>query len=327
MVTAGQAPRGSAGRSAGPNLTLRQIEVIRAIMVTGTIAGAAKYLRVSAPGVSRLMKYTEDSLGLKLFDRQNNRFVPSAQAQIIFDLLDGVYQKVGDLGSALNTLRAGGGQKLSFASVPSIGSVMMPRAVKRLRAEFPDLSFEINILKIEEALDYLLLGRGEMVALSSRFEHSVVRCDPLARGRLLCIVAQDSPLARLDRISVAEMARHPLIGIDPEDPYGAVMAAVFKDRGYRYDTSIRARFGTSVCRLVAEGLGIAVIDSFTVAYGTMPGLRLLEIDAPTRFDTYVAYRGDRPLSVYAERIVGHLRTVMTACAEEAVGGDSTHAKG
>ena len=33
-------------------LTLRQIEVIRAIMITGTIAGAAKLLNVSAPGIS-----------------------------------------------------------------------------------------------------------------------------------------------------------------------------------------------------------------------------------------------------------------------------------
>ena len=30
-------------------LTLRQIEVIRAVMVTGTIAGAGKLLNVSAP--------------------------------------------------------------------------------------------------------------------------------------------------------------------------------------------------------------------------------------------------------------------------------------
>nr|WP_247647918.1 LysR family transcriptional regulator [Pannonibacter phragmitetus] len=31
--------------------------------MAGTIAGAAKLLNVSAPGVSRLIKYTEDSLG------------------------------------------------------------------------------------------------------------------------------------------------------------------------------------------------------------------------------------------------------------------------
>jgi DNA-binding transcriptional LysR family regulator len=36
-------------------MTLRQIEVIRAVMVTGTIGGAAKLLNVAAPGISRLV--------------------------------------------------------------------------------------------------------------------------------------------------------------------------------------------------------------------------------------------------------------------------------
>ena len=40
-------------------MTLRQVEVIRAVMITGTIGGAAKLLNVSAPGISRLVKYTE----------------------------------------------------------------------------------------------------------------------------------------------------------------------------------------------------------------------------------------------------------------------------
>ena len=47
-------------------MTLRQVEVIRAVMVTGTIGGAAKLLNVSAPGISRLVKYTERSLGILL---------------------------------------------------------------------------------------------------------------------------------------------------------------------------------------------------------------------------------------------------------------------
>ncbi len=313
MKSARHRPR-PPGRPDVPGLTLRQIEVIRAIMVTGTIVGAAKHLGVSSPGVSRLMKYTEDSLGLRLFDRQNNRFVPTAQAKTIFDLLDGVYQKVGDLGFALAALRKGGGQQLSLASVPSIGHVMMPRAVKRLRAKFPDLALDINILKIEEALDYILLGRGEVVVLSSQFEHSVARCELLASGRLVCIVPEDSPLAAQSRITPEEMARHPLIGIDPNDPYGRIMASVFAERGLDYEMTIRARFGTTVCRLVAEGLGIAIIDEFTVAHATMPGVRVLEIDATTTFETFVAFRGDRPLSIFAERFVEDLRREMEICA-------------
>ncbi len=62
-------------------MTLRQVEVIRAVMVTGTIGGAAKLLNVSAPGISRLVKYTEKSLGVRFFQRQNGRYFPTPEAQ------------------------------------------------------------------------------------------------------------------------------------------------------------------------------------------------------------------------------------------------------
>lgn len=292
-------------------LTLRQIEVVRAIMVSGTIAGAAKLLNVSAPGISRLMKYTEDSLGVRLFDRRNGRYVPTPEARTIFDLLDTVYRKVEDLQDAIGALGKGAGQELCFASVPSIANVMMPRAVERLRRRFPDLGLDINILKIEEAIDYLLLGRGEVVAISSRFEHSVIDFMPLATGRLLCIVPAGDPLAGRRSIAPEEMAGHSLIGIDPNDPYGSIMAGIFRQRGLGYSMNIKARFGTTVCSLVAAGLGIAIIDEFTVAHG-VPGVATLEIEAETTFHTYAAHRNDRPLSVYAEAFVDLLRNEMEA---------------
>src|SRR4029453_2798444 len=72
-------------RDAAGMLTLRQIEVVRAVMVTGTIARRAKLPNGSAPGISRLMKYTETSLGIRLFERRHGRFVPAAQAKGIFE--------------------------------------------------------------------------------------------------------------------------------------------------------------------------------------------------------------------------------------------------
>ena len=49
-------------------LNLRQIEVFRAIMITGSISGAARLLSVSQPAISRLLAYTEDRLALRLFE-------------------------------------------------------------------------------------------------------------------------------------------------------------------------------------------------------------------------------------------------------------------
>ena len=60
-------------------LTLRQIEVIRAIMVTGSVGGAARLLNVSSPGISRVMKHAEALLGLKLFSRKAGRYTRRAR--------------------------------------------------------------------------------------------------------------------------------------------------------------------------------------------------------------------------------------------------------
>jgi DNA-binding transcriptional LysR family regulator len=293
-------------------LTLRQIEVIRAIMVTGTVAGAAKLLNVSAPGLSRLMKHTETSLGLRLFDRRNGRFVPTAQAGGIFEQVNTVFQKVEDLRDVIGRLETGASQELRIGSVPSIANVMVPRAIERVRRRHPDLTIDINTLKIEEAIDYLLLGKGEVVAISSRFDHPSLTFEPLASGELYCIVPEGHPLAGLEAISAAEIVRHPLIGIDPKDPYGRIMSDIFRERRLPYNITIRARFGTTVCALVKAGLGIAVIDQFTVAHGAVPGIRLLRIEEPTRFDTFVASKAGTMLSSFAETFVEALRAEMEA---------------
>ncbi len=296
------------------SLTLRQIEVIRAIMITGTIAGAANLLNVSAPGISRLMKYTERSIHLRLFERKHGRYVLTPQARDIFEQINDVYRKVDDLQQMLMRIERGVDEEFHLGSVPSISHVMVPRAIERLKTKHPALRLDVNILKIEEALDYLLLGRGELAVMSYRLHHPGIDFLPLARGELFCIVPENHPFAARTEITPAEIASQPLIGIDPNDPYGRILTEIFARHGLAYDIVIRARFGTTVCALVKAGLGIAMIDQFTVAHGGMPGIRLLRITEPTEFQTYVAVKADRALSRYAETFIQLLREEMKAVA-------------
>ena len=113
-------------------MTLRQVEVIRAVMVTGTIGGAAKLLNVSAPGISRLVKYTEKSLGIRFFQRQGGRYFPTSEAQSIFEQINGVYKKVDDLTEIISKIGRGALSELRIGSVPSISQIMVPRAIERV---------------------------------------------------------------------------------------------------------------------------------------------------------------------------------------------------
>ncbi len=235
-------------------LTLRQIEVIRAIMVTGTVGGAARLLNVSSPGVSRVMKHAETSVGVKLFSRKGGRYSPTPQANAIFSQINGVYDKVEDLQFVISRIKRGAETELKIGSVPSIANVMVPRAIADLRKALPNLLIEVDILKIEDAADYLLLGKGEVVALSYKLDHPMLAVEPLARGRLKCIVPEGHPLARRTRVTTDEIVKYPLIGVDPNDPYGRIMAGLFASHALQYEVTIRARFGSTVCALVSHGL-------------------------------------------------------------------------
>jgi DNA-binding transcriptional LysR family regulator len=191
---------------------------------------------------------------------------------------------------------------------------MVPRAVADVRKAFPSLLIEVDILKREDTVDYLLLGKGEMVALSYKFDHPMLTFAPLARGRLKCIVPDGHPLARASSVTAAAIVKYPLIGVDPSDPYGRIMAEVFACQSLSYDVTIRARFGSTVCALVTLGLGIAVIDEFTLAANNWPNIRALEIVEPTFFQTYVVHRKDAALSSYGTRFIAALRSHMEANA-------------
>ena len=283
-------------------LTLRQIEIIRAIMVTGTVAGAARLLNVSSPGISRVMKHAEASIGVKLFNRRGGRYSPTAQANAIFNQINSVYDKVEDLQFVISRIKRGANSDLKIGSVPSIANIIVPRAVADLRKTLPNLLIEVDILKIEDAADHLLLGKGELVASSYNLDHSVLACEPLARGRLKCIVPETHPLARQTRVTA--------------NPYGRIMAGVFSNNALPYEVTIRARFGSTVCALVSLGLGIAIVDEFTLAAEQWPRLRALDIVEQTIFQTYVVHRKDVALSTYATRFVSALRSEMEAVARQ-----------
>jgi DNA-binding transcriptional LysR family regulator len=295
-------------------VTLRQIEVIRAIIVTGTVGGAARLLNVSSPGISRIMKHAETSVGVKLFSRRGGRYSPTPQANAIFNQINGVYDKVEDLQYVISRIKRGANAQLGIGSVPSIASVMVPRAIAELRRTLPNLLIEVDILKIEEAADYLLLGKGDVVVSSDRPDHAMLAVAPLARGRLKCIVPDSHPLARRTRVTAAEIVKHPLIGVDVNDPYGRIMAAIFTRQSLSYEVTIRARFGSTVCALVSQGLGIAIIDEFTLAADQWPWIRALDIVESTVFQTYVVHRKDVPLSSHAGRFTALLAAQMEAAA-------------
>ncbi|MBV7396796.1 LysR family transcriptional regulator [Mameliella sediminis] len=297
-------------------MTLRQIEVIRAVMMTGTINGAAQMLNVSAPGISRLVKHTEESLGIRLFERKAGLFVPSMEASKVFDQVREVYKGVENLQRAVGALQQGEDVRLAFASAPSVAQFIAARVMQRVRARYADLFIDLNILKIEETVDYLLLERGEFVIMSSPVQNAAVENERIAEGRLVAIMPDGHPLAAREEVSVHDLAQEALIGIEPSDPYGRLLAQPMEREGLPVRHAMRGRFAQTLVSLVRHGLGVAVIDEFSVAEVYMPGVTRRPLKEDTSIAIYVVRKKGRVLSGFAEYAIQQFRRELAKAVED-----------
>jgi len=289
-------------------ITLRQIEVIRAVMLRGTINGAAEHLNVSAPGVSRIIKHAEQSLGIRLFERKAGLFVPSIEAQTVFDQIRQVYKGVENLQSAIGVLQRGAGVGLSFASAPSVGQFIAGKVIKDLRTEFPDLFVDLNIVKYEETLDYVLLERGEFVLMTSPLANPGIAMEPVGQGQMVAVLPIGHPLAAHASVSIHDLAGEALIGVDPGDPYGAQLMQPFRDAGLSVVHTMRGRFAQTVVSLVQLGLGVAVVDEFSVIDRERLGVEIRPLREQGSVTVYVMMKKEHVLSKFAATAIAGFRS-------------------
>jgi len=111
---------------------LRQMEVFRAVMLTGSINAAAKMLYVSQPAVSKLVAHTETTLGLRLFERAKGRLIPTAEAQALFREVEQVYQSALRVDEFARALALGPASLLRVACSPSLATAIVAPAIVEL---------------------------------------------------------------------------------------------------------------------------------------------------------------------------------------------------
>ena len=84
----------------------RQLEVFHAVYTHGSITGAAQYLHVSQPSVSKVLTHTEKQLGFLLFQRIKRRLLPTPEAHVLFRHADKIHNDLQNINEITNQLKS-----------------------------------------------------------------------------------------------------------------------------------------------------------------------------------------------------------------------------
>ncbi len=306
------------------SLNLRQIEVFRAVMITGSITGAARLLAVSQPAISRLLAYTEDHLGLQLFARIKGRLKPTPEARRLFEEVDQVYQgvqRVNELAQSLLTKSTG---RLEVVSSPALGEAVVPAALALFRMKHAEAQVEVTTLTLSELVRQVATNQADIGLCAMPVDHPNVISTVISEGRLVCVCRRDHPLAALESATVADLARFPLISYGDETPYGMIVKRYLQGAPKPIRPSTVVRFVPMACALAQAGVGVAIADEFVVMGRTWPDVVPIPLVPRVPVRIHLLVPRDVPLSRLARAFYAMLRSILPPPRPAGAKDDAIH---
>jgi DNA-binding transcriptional LysR family regulator len=256
-------------------MRLKHIEVFNAIMLAGTVGGAARLLHVTQPAVTQTLQHAELQLGYALFTRQRRKLVPTSEAISLYvevQQLMSQLESVRRLSLALGSDQAAG---LKILIVPSLAVRALPDALHLFRKLHPDVNVSIRVQHSREITQSIALQEADVGLVYGSRSHPAVQEEAIATGRLVCVSKTGTPGAdRRSTVALEEVLRTPFIRIDERDPIGTMLAEQWSRLGVAPRANITVQTHHIAMVLAEEGFGPAILDSFTARASRSPLLHV-----------------------------------------------------
>ncbi|AGL84155.1 DNA-binding transcriptional LysR family regulator [Pseudomonas protegens] len=298
------------------DISLRHIEVFRAIMQAGSVTGAARLLFTSQPTVSRELARLETLSGLRLFDREGGRLLPTAQALLLLEEVERAYVGLERINSVAQSIRRFEHGQLSLSCLPLFSQTLLPPVCKQFQAQHPGIGLSITAQEsplLEEALSAQRhdLGLTESEHLPRGTQGELLFC-----ADMVCILADDHPLLARPRLALADFRGQDFINLSGLDIYRQTLDEHFRQAGVDRRIVVETTNAASVCAMVRQRLGVAIINPLSAMEEAGRGLaiRPLQLSVPYRV---MLIRPDyRPSSSFVEGFSEALRTQAKALQEQ-----------
>jgi DNA-binding transcriptional LysR family regulator len=279
-------------------LTHRQIEVFRAVMVAGHVTRAAEALRTSQPTVSRELARLERVLGIALFERVKGRLRPTVRALALLEEVELSYVGLERIAATAASLRDFSQGRLQLACLPALAHALLPDAIRRFVALQPAAGVSITPLE-SPSLEVALTEQRFDLGLTERREApAATALRSLLEVDEVCVLREDHPLAAREVLRPQDFAEQAFISLAPTDPYRQQIDAVFQGAGVRRQLQIESPSAVSVCAMVREGLGVAIVNPLTALALRGQGLLMRPLSVSIPFHVAVvlpSWRSEHPL--------------------------------
>jgi len=247
-------------------MNFRHVEVFFAVMTCGTVTEAARQLGVSQPSVTTTIQQAEAGLGIRLFQRESGRLVPTAEARILFEEAERAHDALAAFRALARSLRTGQGGHVRIAAVPSISLELLPEAIARFQQLHSGFNYSVSTLNTEEILQQLdsRMGTFNLGFSFGDLDDSGFETRKIGDADLMAVFPKRWELPANDAIDLVALADRPYIAGFDSTPAGQVCRNLFVEAGFKPRVVATIHTHHLAGSLVQRGMGYAILDSVTL---------------------------------------------------------------
>jgi DNA-binding transcriptional LysR family regulator len=193
-------------------LKLRQLEVLMAVAQAGTMAKAARALAISQPVVSKTIADLEDTLGVRLFDRNRRGVVLTPYGDALLRRSVAVFNDLRAGVTELESLADPTAGELRIGSSDAVAAGMLGAIIDRLSGRHPRLGFEVSLGGGLADLQYRELQTGALDLVIGRLPDAIpddIETTVLYDDPSHVVTGVENAWARRRKIGLAELVEEP----------------------------------------------------------------------------------------------------------------------
>ncbi|QDY70834.1 LysR substrate-binding domain-containing protein [Qingshengfaniella alkalisoli] len=247
-------------------ITLRELEVLQALVDVGTAINAARRLGISQSAVSRRLSQLEDRLGFQLFMRSGGRLVPTVEALSINEQLTPVFDTLARIANHADQPEQAYSGVLSIVAPPTIAHRFLPGRIAVFKKQNPDLQITFDVLASDSLMTGIAEDRFDIALSDSNVAHEGIRSELLLKTQAICVLPRHHHLASFDVIRPEDLHEEAFIALSRRHSSRAAIDRIFDRAGLRLNIVIEASTNVSVTEFVREGLGVSLLNPFPLSH-------------------------------------------------------------
>lgn len=260
-------------------MDLANLNAFIAIAETGSFSLAGERLHLTQPAVSKRIASLEQQLRVRLFDRLGREIGLTEAGRA---LLPRAYQILGvldDTRRALTNLNGEISGRLTLATSHHIGLHRLPPLLRTFTRTHPQVALDIQFLDSEVAYEEVLHGRAELAVITLAPEtREPMRAKAIWNDPLDFVAAPEHPLARLDSVTLADVARHPAVFPGGNTFTHHIVRRLFEREGLTPNIGMSTNYLETIKMMVSIGIAWSVLPRTMlddqVARLPLPGIQL-----------------------------------------------------